>query len=102
LDWAGEAVIFLGEVDKRILTIPKLVRFSIENETIVLKKGNPNSCYNNVDKLAKENPDLTKFEGFALSEDGVWRGHAWLYDFMAMKLIETTLPRLAYCGVPTD
>jgi hypothetical protein len=58
--------------------------------------GEPSECHENVASLwaAGEGHPCT---GFALSEDGLWRSHSWLFDATA-RVVETTEARAAYYG----
>jgi hypothetical protein len=71
--------------------------------TATLRKGDPNSCYWNVARLAKQSKGSIRMAmGYALSDDGHWRGHAWGITKTG-KVIETTVKREAYFGfVLTD
>jgi hypothetical protein len=37
--------------------------------------------------------------GYALSPDGMWRQHSWVYDKQRDVIIETTVKRVGYFGV---
>ena len=45
--------------------------------------------------------DVYKRQGYALSEDGLWRCHSWVVQPMArtVRVWETTVKRVAYFGV---
>jgi hypothetical protein len=36
--------------------------------------------------------------GYALSEDGCWRPHGWVWDILKNCIVETTVPRKIYFG----
>jgi hypothetical protein len=40
--------------------------------------------------------------GYALSEDGMWRQHSWIYDLASDAVVETTEKRVGYFGVLLD
>lgn len=95
----GQAVVFLGEIPNYDLLLEKAKLFVGNRKFVKIRRGSPNACFNNVEELAKQSPELQSYEGFSLSEDGVWRSHSWLYDYSTLTLIETTVPRLAYYGI---
>ncbi len=39
--------------------------------------------------------------GYALDADGLWRQHSWVMDKKG-RVIETTVRRVAYCGIVCD
>ncbi|HEY6236342.1 MAG TPA: hypothetical protein VIW69_14685 [Candidatus Elarobacter sp.] len=40
--------------------------------------------------------------GYALSDDGTWRQHSWIYDRAGDAVVETTEKRVGYLGVLLD
>lgn len=63
---------------------------------VILHKGTPSRCHDNVLSLWEANPQVKVCTGYALSEDGVWRCHSWC--IADGNIVETTLTRLAYYG----
>ena len=66
-----------------------------------LYPGKPISCHENSAYFCLDNPDCrAAMSGYALSEDGVWREHSWGVEKLSKgpRLVETTVPRLAYYG----
>lgn len=65
-----------------------------------LLRGCPNQCHENSPLLAKDNPGLEVWTGFALdSKEGVWRGHSWCVDPRRVPFfIETTSHSYLYFG----
>ena len=62
-------------------------------------RGRRSQCHWNSLSYAKRNPGTVVYYGFALSEDGIWRVHAWVVAPTGT-LVETTEPRVIYFGVP--
>lgn len=63
----------------------------------------PISCHQNSAYLYKDNRTVSpgRFDivtGWALSKDGVWRQHTWVYDNQRKKVVETTVKRVLYYG----
>jgi hypothetical protein len=73
---------------------------------VVSRKMHANRCYENVMKLwNSRGPRSTLIchgLGYALSDDGMWRPHHWLFSFTRGKyhIVETTCPWLMYWGLP--
>lgn len=64
-------------------------------------RGQPSRCHDNSAYFCLDYPNCrATMSGYALSEDGVWRGHSWGVEKLARgtRLVETTVPRLAYFG----
>lgn len=62
-------------------------------------RGQPSQCHRNSGNLWAANKMHTIIcTGYALSEDGMWRQHSWLWDFTSQQIVETTEPRIAYFG----
>ena len=65
--------------------------------------GEPGRCHVNAASLYQRNS--TRFRivtGYALSADGLWRQHSWVYDISPRRrrrIIETTERRVQYYGV---
>jgi hypothetical protein len=64
-------------------------------------RGLPNEGLANSLAWANLNPGTTVMTGLALSDDGIWRLHAWCIARNG-ELIETTVERRAYVGVPRE
>ena len=76
--------------------------------------GRPSQCHDNVRSFyanpTKKTVGAKICTGYALSEDGFWRQHSWLYQPYTtsggketFRIIETTVKRLAYFGfIMTD
>jgi hypothetical protein len=57
-------------------------------------------CHYNSIRLARRHPKRYQREiGFALSADGLWRSHSWLWDIKANQIVETTEIRTLYFGM---
>lgn len=63
-----------------------------------LKRMATRRCHTNSATLAEENPNIDIYTGLALSRDGVWRVHSWVYDNEHENFIETTERRVKYFG----
>ena len=61
-------------------------------------KGAPCQCHSNSAFCWDENRELcTICTGYALSRDGMWRQHSWVWTFDGV-VVETTEKRIAYWG----
>ncbi|MGZ3680851.1 MAG: hypothetical protein ACXWQR_20420 [Ktedonobacterales bacterium] len=83
-----------------------LARGQIWDGKSKLVRGYPSQCHTNAAHLYLRN--TTRFHivtGYALSDDGLWRQHSWIYDTAPLKrkrTIETTERRERYYGVALD
>lgn len=66
-----------------------------------VRPGEVGRCHDNVLRLLKAHQLDSAWAGFALSEDGRWRFHSWGLSADGV-IIETTLRRLVYWGVPYE
>lgn len=64
-------------------------------------KMEPNNCHGNSCTLSQKKGNVW-MTGYALSPDGVWRPHSWVWDTNKNKNIETTVRRVKYFGVPVQ
>jgi hypothetical protein len=89
----------LGEPDLDLL----IERGALREGSVVLEAGEIGRCFSNVAKQwAAQRIGLVQIGvGYGLSDDGLWRGHAWgrLDDG---HILETTLSREKYFGVELD
>ena len=75
--------------------------FVSDSKDVIIKKGTPGDCHNNLRRLLQKNIVDRWLIGFALSDDGLWRHHSW--GLMKNgQLMETTKVRLIYLGVDVD
>jgi len=57
------------------------------------------NCHENSKGLAKKFPKRYQAEtGYALSDDGCWRPHGWVWDIKESRIVETTVLRKLYFG----
>jgi hypothetical protein len=82
--------------------VPSLAELGTVMEgTVTHKDMEPNNCHLNATKLWKERKEGSGLigigTGYALSDDGLWRGHSWALT--KGWIIETTLPTVKYFGV---
>lgn len=90
-----EAVLPVAEEDLALL----LTRGRVWEATGEVLEGAPSQCHRNVARLVDDNRQrYAAVTGYALSEDGVWRQHSWLYDRRAVHVVDTTEPRILYFG----
>jgi hypothetical protein len=69
----------------------------------LLRKGKPIACHANSAALWEKRPErYTICTGYALSRDGLWRQHSWVFDSHLKRPLETTTLRLAYFGYRLD
>jgi hypothetical protein len=62
-------------------------------------KGSPSQCHLNSALCWDENRELcTICTGYALSRDGMWRQHSWVWTHDQV-VVETTEKRIAYWGL---
>ncbi|HEX9413019.1 MAG TPA: hypothetical protein VF916_05905 [Ktedonobacterales bacterium] len=68
-----------------------------------LVRGTPGRCHENAARLYQRNPVWFRVvTGYALSADGLWRQHSWVYDMAPRsrrRTTETTERRVRYYGV---
>lgn len=70
-------------------------RFAGKSTTM---RGEPCSCHANSSALWSENRDRCSIcTGYALSRDGMWRQHSWVYTHDGI-VVETTEKRVQYFG----
>ena len=70
----------------------------ITPKKILMKRGEPNSCFDNSMGLYQSNPEKYSLAiGWGLSQ-GCWRPHAWCVDVKG-NVIETTVRQEKYYGV---
>jgi hypothetical protein len=56
-------------------------------------------CHSNSINLTRRYPKRYQREiGFALSQDGLWRPHSWVWDIKKNQIVETTEKREVYFG----
>lgn len=61
-------------------------------------KGQPSQCHSNSAACWDENRELCRIcTGYALSKDGMWRQHTWVYTNNGV-VVETTEKRIQYYG----
>ena len=65
--------------------------------SVRLAKMARNRCHANAADLVTQDPKLSFFTGFALSEDGIWRIHSWVTTPDG-RILETTERRMKYFG----
>jgi hypothetical protein len=95
LDEAGEEVIF---PHREYIADVIMQRGEFFDETHELIEGVPHHCQQNSARLWYENREKYRIvDGYALSDDGLWRQHSWVVD-ANYNTIETTAPRVLYFG----
>lgn len=74
--------------------------FELDNDdtNVVLKEMKACSCFENTHKLVKTKKVKEGYVGWALTNDGLWRLHAWGVD-SKNRVVETTVLRAKYIGV---
>lgn len=98
-DIGGEAVILCYYMDKD--EYRKLVDTGRYFHGVGAKiiKGQIRECHENSKALASKQPHYDCYFGFALSDDGAWRYHSWVWNNKGEEVLETTEARLAYYGI---
>ena len=72
-----------------------------DGKNSVLCKKDPIQCHRNSALLWDSNKKrYTLMTGYALSDDGLWRQHSWVWDKDKQRIIETTEKRKTYYGFP--
>lgn len=67
-----------------------------------MMRGEPCRCHSNSAACWDENRELCRIcTGYALSRDGMWRQHSWVYTNDGA-VVETTEKRVAYFGFVMD
>jgi hypothetical protein len=67
---------------------------------VVGRRGQANGCHANSARIWAQDPAaLQLISGYALSDDGLWRQHSWLWREKDSVIVETTCKFLAYFGV---
>lgn len=100
----GGEEVCLPTFEEDLLKILERGQLWFGNRTL-LKRGKPSRCHENSSILwSKDQEKLALCTGYALSEDGMWRQHSWLVKISPKynKIIETTVPRIAYYGFVMD
>lgn len=69
-----------------------------DGKAFKLQKMSMSGCHINSAELASRNYAIDIWTGMALSDDGLWRVHTWVYDSKNQKYIETTERRIKYFG----
>jgi hypothetical protein len=69
---------------------------------VTYRRMEPSECHVNVARLWGERKKWSRLigvgTGYALSDDGLWRGHSW--GLTKRGIIETTVSRVKYFGLP--
>lgn len=64
----------------------------------IMMKGEPSQCHSNSAFCWDENREISKIcTGYALSRDGMWRQHSWVFT-RDQRVVETTERRVQYFG----
>jgi hypothetical protein len=96
----GAAVVLWNGTNGEEITAALLKLGSIDNgREAILRLGNPSDCHENSARLHQQEPQRYEVRtGYALSEDGIWRPHSWVFDANTDDIIETTEARVTYFG----
>src|SRR5882672_7029691 len=86
------------QIDRGLCTALLKRGFLDDGRLAHLRKMRRSQCHDNSLRLVQKHPNWTMYTGLALSEDGIWRVHSWVTT--RRTLIETTVPRELYFGVP--
>jgi hypothetical protein len=84
--------------------VPLLEKFGqvMEGRGVTYRRMEPSECHLNVARLWNERKRGSRLigvgTGYALSDDGLWRGHSW--GLNKRGIIETTVSRVKYFGLP--
>jgi hypothetical protein len=93
-------VLPLPELDPFVsLQVQSGVLFSLPVRLAVMERSR---CHWNVEELWRRKKLLAVFSGYALSEDGLWRGHSWGVRGASPRsrhIVETTEARQKYFGI---
>lgn len=82
----------VGKILKRgVIQHGRVVRFML---------GDPSQCHaNSASVWSRDRERFSIVTGWALSNDGIWRQHTWVYDSRDKKIVETTEKHALYFGV---
>lgn len=99
----GSPYVILPSVEEDLDNILRRGEFT-KGSTARLKLGKPSGCHANSCRIYDTNPSRYRVAtGYALSSDGLWRQHSWVYDTKDRRIIETTEKRKGYFGfIMTD
>ena len=100
---AGGWQICLSPTDDDSEIVADGVFWMPENISFRSERGEPSNCHRNAADAWKRSRSKDKIAvgtGYALSKDGVWRPHSWLFreTKIGVAIYETTEPRIAYFG----
>jgi hypothetical protein len=100
LEYGGIRLVYRDEPDLQLL----LERGEIFDEQADLVGGETGQCHLTVARLWREQKEAFMIgTGYALSADGLWRQHSWLFRRQPApgenRLVETTLKRVKYFGI---
>lgn len=75
----------------------------LDGSDAILRVAEESQCHFNSAMEHLSNP-LARLvmTGYALSKDGMWRQHSWIYDKASDTIVETTTRRVGYFGVLLD
>ena len=93
LDWVLNRDLSKNDVER--LFRDGIVR---DGKDFILRGKKGSSCHENSERLALADDNIDIYTGLALSDDGMWRVHTWVYDNKKGKFIETTVKREKYFG----
>jgi hypothetical protein len=84
------------EIVSRLLSLGQ----TDSGQNAVLRLGKASECHENSFAIHQQDPARYEVRtGYALSEDGIWRPHSWVFDAKVNGIIETTEKRVTYFGV---
>lgn len=97
LSFGGWAVVLRSEPDYDAIMSRGVL---LDGGDAVLKPLDESQCHYNAAMQHLLNVSAHGLmTGYALSWDGMWRQHSWIYDKHADTIIETTTERVGYFGV---
>ncbi len=72
----------------------------MEPTSVRLELGEPSNCFENSENIVNQSNSHGVFcVGYALSDDGLWREHGWVWDQRDGSIVETTVLRECYFGI---
>ena|SRR5258708_19081807 len=103
LDIGGEEIVALPPESGLDPFVPILAELGeVMPYAVKFRQMEASRCHYNVERLIREKKLGAMGTGYCLSDDGLWRNHSWGLKQTRNRLviIETTVPREIYFGVP--
>lgn len=97
LKLGGMEIVFFFEIPHLSRLLADGVVWPSDGRSFV--KGQRSDCHENSFKYATTHKNCIAVTGFALSDDGLWREHSWVWNKNKNRILETTVKREIYFGL---